>query len=116
MNLQAEFKALIDPLVSGGAWANVAPDMPVKPYITYSRVVAVVGSTLDANGGTDNETNTQIQIDIWSMAYSEAQAKATAVKSALKGWAIVNTVTGEQDGYEPDTKLHRVMLTVSAWH
>ena len=116
MNFQAAFKTLLNPLVSGGAWAQVAEYKTVPPYIVYSRVVSVEESTLDTNGGADSDQNTRMQIDIWSKTYAEAQAKAGAVKAAMKSWATENIKIGDQDDYEPDTELHRVILEYSIWH
>ena len=116
MNFQAAFKTLLNPLVSGGAWAKVAPDGTLAPYIVYGRVTSSEENTLDDNGGSGNEENTLMQIDVWGKTYAEAQAKAGAVKAAMKSWATENIKTGDQDDYEPDTKLHRVILEYSIWH
>jgi hypothetical protein len=116
MNFQAEFKTLLGSLVAGGVWANVVSGVAVVPYITWSRVVAVEQTTLDTNGGTGNASNTRLQINLWSLSYSEAQGKATAIKAALKGWAIENLLLSEQDLHESDTGLHGVRLDLSTWH
>lgn len=116
MSVQSDFFALVNSIFTGKAYPGTAPAGTAAPYCTYSRITAIEQMTLDANGGTGNASNTRLQIDVWAMTYSEAQAKAAAVKAALKGWAVENVLLDEQDMHEADTGLHRVMLDVSAWH
>lgn len=116
MSLQSDLVALIGPIFAGRCYPNVAPDAPVKPYATYFRVASSEDVTLDDNGGIGNASNTRIQIDVWADSYGDAQAKAALVETALKGWGVENIIESEQDMYEPETKLHRVMLDVSVWH
>lgn len=115
MSMQTDFVALVTALVGGRVYpAGTAST--VTPYLTYFRVASIEQSTLDANGGTGNMYETRLQIDVWATSYASAQATAAAVKAALKGWAKQNVVLSEDDGFEADTKLHRVMLDVSVWH
>ncbi|MEC5213316.1 hypothetical protein RCH06_001862 [Polaromonas sp. CG_9.5] len=115
MSVQTDFVALVSGAVAGRAYpAGTAST--VTPYITYSRITAIEQATLDANGGTGNLINTRLQIDVWAASYGAAQSTAAAVKAALKGWSNENIVLSEEDGFEPDTKLHRVMLDTSIWH
>ena len=115
MSMQTEFVALVGPIVSGRVYP-MGVTVPVAPYLTYTRIAAVEQSTLDANGGTGNPINTRIQVDVWAQSYGDAQAKAAAVKAALKTWSVENVLLNEQDIYDSETKLHRVMLDVSTWH
>lgn len=115
MTVHTELQALLATgIVGARVYPNAAPDSPTRPYITYSRVAAVEQNNMSGNGG--GFINTRFQIDVWSATYAEAQAKAVLVKSALNGWATPNVVQLEQDFYESDTKLHRVMIDVSTWH
>lgn len=116
MSLQTDLFTLLESLFSGRVYPSLAPEDTASPYVVYTRVSSVEENSLDANGGSANASNTRLQIDIYASSYSAAQSSAATVKSALKGWATENTLQGEQDFYEPDTKLHRVMLDVSTWH
>lgn len=116
MSLQTDLFTLLTGLFSGRVYPNVAPELTAPPYAVYTRVNAQEQNTLDTNGGTGNASATHLQLDVYAATYAAAQASATAVKAALKGWATENTVDGEQDFYEPDTKLHRVMMNVFTWH
>lgn len=116
MSILADFFALVGPIFDGRAYRNAAPASPTAPYATFFRVSGIEGVTLDKNGGTDNESETRIQIDIWSPSGTEVDAKADAVKAALKGWQISNVINLEADGHEGDTKLHRITLDISTIH
>ena len=115
MSILSDFLTLIDPLLGGRAYRNVAPDSAQPPYAVFFRVAGIEGLTLDENGGTGNETSTRIQLDIYGSA-ADVDATAAAVKAALKTWAVVNVVLLEQDNYEKEVKLHRTTLDISAWH
>lgn len=112
----SDFFALVSPPFSGRAYPVAAPATPVAPYLTYFRIFASEGLTLEKNGGTGNEINTRLQVDIWAKTYGEAQTKATQVKALLKDWACQNTVQSEQDLQDEETKLFRVLLDLSIWH
>ena len=116
MSVQTDFVELATGIFSGRVYPQTAPAETETPYCTYTRVAAVEQATLDANGGTGNPVNTRMQLDVWAASYGEGQDKAAALKSALKGWGSENIVIGESDGFEPETKLYRVMLDVSIWH
>ena len=116
MSLSTDFIALASALFAGRVYPVGSEEKPIPPYATFFRVAAVEGATLDPNGGTSNETNTRLQVDVWALTYLEAQAKAEILKAALKGWSVENVLLGEQDMFESDTKLHRVMLDISTWH
>lgn len=104
---------LVDPIFSGRAYRGTAGDSPTVPYATFFRVVAVEGVTLDVNGGDDNETATDIQLDVYALGGDELDALVLAVKRALKAWSVPNVITSEGDTWEQDTKLFRTMLTIS---
>ena len=116
MSVQTDFVVLVTAIFAARVYPGVAPASAAKPYATYFRVASVEGSTLDTNGGTGNESNTRLQVDIWTETYLDAQSKAAAVKSALKGWSVENVVLAEQDLFDTETRLHRVLLDVSTWH
>lgn len=116
MSMRSDFVALALPLFADRVYAQGTAPPYAGTYLTYSRINANEQSTLDQNGGVGNLINTRMQADVYSLNYSDAQAKATALKAALKGWSTTNLLLDEQDMYEPDTKLHRVMLDLSIWH
>ena len=110
-----DFFALVDPIFNGQAYRNVVPDSAMPPYAKFFRVAGVEGMTLDENGGTDNETATRIQIDIYG-SDTDVDAKAAAVKAALKTWHVSNVMNLEFDAYEAEVKLHRTTLDIATIH
>lgn len=113
MSLMSSFNTLVDPIFSGHAYRNHAGDKPVAPYAVFFRVSAVEGVTLDENGGTDNETESRIQMDIYARGGTEVDNLAAAVKAALKGWSVPNIVLLEMDGWAPENGLHRITLDIA---
>ncbi|KQQ89926.1 DUF3168 domain-containing protein [Massilia sp. Leaf139] len=115
MTILAAFLALVDPIMDGRAYRGVAPDGVQAPYAVFARVASVPGVTLDENGGADNESETRIQLDIYGAA-GDVDARAAAVRSALKTWHISNVIQLELDSYESEVKLHRTMLDIATIH
>jgi hypothetical protein len=115
MTILSEFLALVDPIMDGKAYRGVVPDKAAPPYAKFFRVSGVEGVTLDENGGTDNETATRIQIDIYGSA-GDVDAKAAAIKAALKSWSVSNVVLLELDSFEGEVKLHHTMLDIATIH
>jgi hypothetical protein len=113
MNILTEFYTLANPIFAGGAFRNSAGDSPVAPYAVFSRVSAIEGVTLDENGGTDNETETRIQLDIYAAGGTELDDLVAAMKAALKAWSVSNIILLEMDGWETDNKLNRITLDIA---
>jgi hypothetical protein len=111
--IQEQFKTLMAGVAGDRVYPRGSVDTPVAPYVTYFRVSGVEENILYGSSGL---TNTRLQIDVFSSTYAEAQSLASTIKTALKGWAVQNVINGEQDLYEDDTKLHRVLIDVSIWH
>jgi hypothetical protein len=116
MSIQTDLRALIGAIVGDRVYPVAAPDSPVAPYATYQRVSAVPQNVMAGNGGANPLINTRLQIDVYATTYGEAQDKAQAIRDALRGWGIQNVTNSEQDLYEDDVKLHRVMIDISTWH
>lgn len=111
--IQEQFKTLMAGVASGRVHPRGSVDSPLAPYVTYFRVAGVDEIILSGSSGL---VNTRMQIDGFATTYAEAQSLAATIKSALKGWEIQSVINGEQDLYEDDTKLHRVLIDVSIWH
>lgn len=112
MSINSEFFALLDgPVFGGKLYRGIALEA-AAPYGVFSRVAAIEGVTLDDNGGADNEFTTRMQLDIYDASGTGADSLAAQAKAALKAWSRSNIILLEQDDYEPDTKLYRVMLQI----
>ncbi|MBS1170025.1 MAG: hypothetical protein H6R01_943 [Burkholderiaceae bacterium] len=113
MSIQGEISGLLDSLAAGGVWAGTAPTNPTRPYITFFRSSNMPDNTL---AGASGAVRTRLQIDVWASSYDEAQTLAMAVKAALGAWSRKFIVEIEQDIFEDDTLLHRVLIDISVWH
>jgi hypothetical protein len=94
-------------------YPQVAPDSPIKPYIVYQRVSSNSENVLS---GKTTLINTRLQIDCYASTYVEAQALAAQVDALMDGWSVQNVSNPAQDAFEPDVRLHRVILDYSVWH
>jgi hypothetical protein len=94
-------------------YPQIAPDAPTTPYIVYQRVSSNSENVLS---GKTNLINTRLQIDVYSKTYVQAQAIAAQVDALMDGWSVQNVSNPAQDAFEPDVRLHRVILDYSVWH
>jgi len=60
--------------------------------------------------------NTRLQVDCFYTTYAAAVTLAVAVKAAMTSSAITHLLLLEQDQFEPEALLHRVILDFSIWH
>lgn len=113
MSIQEQLVTLLGavaPIFPATAAQGLAP-----PYLIYQRVVTTTNNVLDGNGNPP-VNNTRFQIDAWGGTYAAAQALAASVTAAMLGWSMQNVKLDEQDGYEEDVKLYRVILDFDVWH
>jgi hypothetical protein len=55
-------------------------------------------------------------VDCFDTTYAAALALAEAVKTAMKSSPITHVLLLEQDQFEPEALLHRVILDFSIWN
>jgi hypothetical protein len=114
--IQEDLKSMLTTaLPAVPVYPNIAMQGSALPYIVYQRLISQVENILAGNGNPPIN-NSRIQIDVWSQSYASVQATAASVRSAMLGWNVQNISQGEQDFYESDTRLHRVMMDYSIWH
>jgi hypothetical protein len=113
--IQEDLVTLLSSSLSGRIYGGIGVQKPILPYVVYSRVVSLVENILAGNGNPPIN-NTRMQIDVWASSYSSAQSTAAAIRTLMLGWATQNVSNGEQDLYEEDTRLHRVLMDYSIWH
>jgi hypothetical protein len=111
--IQEQVFAAASSLVGGRMYPNVAPNNVQKPYLVYMRVSSKPENTLA--DGVPIE-NTRVQIDCFDTTYAAVVALAEGVKAALRASEITSLLILEQDQFEPDAQLHRVILDFSLWH
>ena len=67
-------------------------------------------------GQLNRRITVQQQNSAQDTTYAGAVAVAEAVKAALAASAITHLLLLEQDQFEPEALLHRVILDFSIWH
>lgn len=88
------------------------PDNSAPPYIVYARVGTAANNVL---AGSPAVELVRFSIDCHAATYAAARAMAASIKNTLRGWANGGYVQNEIDIYEPDAKLHRVVIDFELW-
>jgi hypothetical protein len=94
-------------------YPNASPDKPGRPYIVYTRISANSDNVLNGSSGI---INTRMQIDCYADSYNAVQSLAAQVDALMRGWVLQSISYPAIDQYEPDVRLHRVILDYSIWH
>ena len=111
--MQHTLFSTLAPLVSGRVFPNIAPHGAQTPYVVYARISSVPDNTLSDGAPA---TTARLQVDCFDTTYAAAITLAESVKAALAGSALTQTLLSEQDQFEADAFLHRVILDFSIWH
>jgi Protein of unknown function (DUF3168) len=116
MTIASRIFTLLNGATAAGAkvYPMAAPDQTQAPFITYQRVSAVSENVLD--GSNVSLLNTHIQVDIFSTSYAQAQAIFSDVDLLLMGGFDQVTSVQNQDIYEAEVDLYRVLSEYSIWH
>ena len=111
--IQEQLFTALSGVAGGRVFPNLAPNDVQAPYLVYLRVASVPENTLADGIPIDN---TRVQIDCFDTTYAGALALAESVKAALRASNITFVLLMEQDQFEFDALLHRVILDFSIWH
>lgn len=98
--------ATIKALINERVYPLMAPQNVLKPYATY-RVIA--GIKLQCLGGQIYQGDYRMQIDCYSLTYSNVKAISEAVKVALVGFMASNNINIIDD-YEDETGLFKQII------
>lgn len=115
MSVESQIFDALKGLVANRVYPDVAPDVVVKPYITYQ---SVGGSAINFLGSEiPGKSNARVQINVWADTRSAASTLALQVESALRGTTALQTsVMGAAVSiYEPETKLRGSRQDFSVW-
>ena len=111
--IQQEIFTALSGVAGGRVFPNIAPNDVQKPYVVYARVSSAPDNTLADGAPVEN---TRLQVDCFDTSYAAAVTLAMAVKTAMKSSPIAHLLLLEQDQFEPEALLHRVILDFSIWH
>ena len=103
-------------LVGSKVYPLAAEQETSRPYVIYQKVSNPNEETHD--GGVTYET--RFQLDVWADTYVSAKQTAGQVKAAMSAWKIpgelVPKLVDDQDDYEQETGLFRVILDYIVWN
>jgi hypothetical protein len=113
MSLHATFYTLLQGLVAGRVYPNVAPEGSLKPRLVLTRVGGDVAA--DLQGQAANLRNARMQIDAQADTRLEAEALIEqATNAALAGLQAV-PVGAPVDDYDATTRTYRSLQDLSCW-
>lgn len=81
MSLVGEIRALLDPLVGGRVYADVPPDVPAYPLITFQQVGGQAFWYMEKS--MPGHRHARIQINVWSKNRPEADSLGRQVEKTL---------------------------------
>jgi len=116
LSWQVALQLLLAPIVQGRLFPNHASDPVALPYAIYTRVSVRKLPVMDPSGGGGQLISTHCQLDVYATSYAQALTITNDIRLALQGWVYPNTVETEQDFYEAEEGLHRVLLELKIWH
>jgi hypothetical protein len=100
-------------LVGTRVAAGMLPEGELRPYVTYS---LITGERIPSMTDSGLMRHARIQLDCWSPNYKQSKQIALAVETAIEASALFEVVfIGDQDLYDNETKLHRVVVDYSVW-
>jgi hypothetical protein len=95
-------------LASARIYPLTLPQNPTLPAITYQRISAPKGLTLDG----PELTTERLQVDSWATTHAAVRQLSDAVRAALHGYSGASAqlveLLNESDYYEQEVKVHRV--------
>lgn len=113
-------------LIGDRLYPGRQPDAPAAgattyPCITYDRLSA---KREYSHGGDSRLPHPRFQFSVWDPEYSAARAAATALIEAISGYrgtvggVVIQAVfvENDQETFEPEAKLHRVLVDAVVWH
>lgn len=98
--------ATIKALINERVYPLVAPQNVVKPYITYR---VITGLKLQCMGGQIYQGDYRMQIDCFSLTYSNVKAISEAVKNALVGFMDSMNISIIDD-YDDESQLFKQII------
>ncbi len=111
--IQEVLYAKLHNITLGRIYPLIAPADVVKPYIVYTRIPSETENTIDEEPGL---FNTRLQIDTYHTTYQNALIVAAQVRNEMTTLQYKNIHVYEQDFYDTDSNLYRVMMEYSIWH
>jgi Protein of unknown function (DUF3168) len=113
--IEPQIYALLQGLVSGRVFPDVAPENTVRPYCTYQTVGGQAVNFLKQ--AAPGASNARVQINVWADTRGTASALARQIEDLMRAAPGMQvTVEGAPVSiYETDTRLRGTMQDFSCW-
>jgi hypothetical protein len=114
MTMEVNLAALVEPLLAGGLWPDIADIDVDLPYATFHQVG---GQTVDPiDGSAPGLWCARVQINVWSMTRNEANTKMRAIEEALRASPFnARPVGALRAEYNEVTKVRGAMQDFEVW-
>lgn len=110
--MQEDLVTALSSIAGGRVYPQLAAEGCSLPYVIYSGV----GAPMNDLAGTGTLYRTVMALNIYAITYAEAQSVAASVKGIMTSFIHKNLLQMQQDLYEQETRLHRVLLEFVVWH
>lgn len=115
MSVESQIFDALKTLVSNRVYPDIAPDLAVRPYVTFQQVGGSAVNFVDVTA--PSKKNSRFQVNVWADTRSSCSALAVQVEDALRAaTALQTTVLGAPvASYEIETKLKGSRQDFSFW-
>ena len=112
MSIEQDIYTALSGIAGGRVYPLVIPENSTMPAISYLRIASTPENTLDGGATIDQ---IRIQVDTYAKTYAEAKTVSASVRSAMESASFKGTLQTDQDLYEPEVKLYRVIQDYYVW-
>ena len=115
MTIESSIFSALSGLVGNRCYPDIAPDLTVRPYITYQQVGGEGVNFVDTT--IPSKKNARFQVNVWADTRGAAATLAGQVEDTLRAvTALQTTVLGAAVAtYEPETLLRGTRQDFSFW-
>lgn len=115
MTVEADIFALLQGLVGGRVFPDVAPFGTARPYLTYQQIGGEVINYTDAQ--LPDKQNGYFQINVWAASRVEAAALALQVDTAFRSASAFQAEpqAGPIATHDTDLELYGTIQDFSIW-
>jgi hypothetical protein len=115
MTIESSIFSTLGSLVSNRCYPDIAPDLAVRPYITYQQVGGSGVNFVDST--TPSKKNARFQINVWADTRGAAATLSGQVEDALRAATTLQTVVlgAPVASYEVETGLRGTRQDFSFW-
>lgn len=93
----------------------ISPEQVDKPYVVFEKISLNRVNTM-SNAGGAGVANSRIRVNNYAKTIAEAEALAEQVRLAMEAASSLEALpVFEQDFFELETRLYRVMTDYSVW-